>query len=195
MQKWKSMDLKNLFKKLIEEGEKHKWGFLLIRRQEFNNFIQKILDRFKELKILDVGSWSCLMKGYLIQQFPKFRRKIYYVGIDIVNVKNRRKDVDFVQCSGEYLPFKPTSFNAVIFIESLEHIVDYVKALKEAYLVLKENGGLFIQAPRCTEKHAINDQTHIHVLHCVTLSRLLQILGFNNVKCVDGHNFAVSCFK
>ena len=189
------MGLKNLFEKLIEEGEKHKWGFLLIRRHEFIQFIQEVLNKFGEIKLLDVGAWNCLMYDWLMQKFSNFKNKIYYIGIDIINVQNRRKDIDFIQCSAEYLPFKPNSFNAVIFIESLEHIVDYVKALKEAYLVLKENGGLFIQAPRCTEKHAINDQTHIHVLHCVTLSRLLQILGFNNIKYTDEHNFAIKCFK
>jgi ubiquinone/menaquinone biosynthesis C-methylase UbiE len=49
--------------------------------------------------------------------------------------------------SAEDLKFRENIFDTVLMIEVLEHIPDDMKALKEAYRVLKPGGKLIITAP------------------------------------------------
>lgn len=80
-------------------------------------------------------------------------------------------------------------------VEVLEHVIDYVKALREIHRVLKPGGALFIQSVIATSPSALADETHFHVLHPATLKRLLEWLGFRNVEYVEDGNFAIWGYK
>lgn len=177
---------------LFEEARKHGWGLILVRRSEFYNFINILLKRFGRIKLLDVGCWKCFLCGHLKEMYGD---KIEYVGIDIVDPSGRVEGCEFYVMSATNLLFPSESFHAVVFIESLEHIQDYVQALREAYRVLKRGGGIFIQSVKAGFPDSIADQTHFHVLHPITLSRLLRWIGFQNIEYVDEHNFAVWGYK
>lgn len=99
-------------------------------------------------RILDIGCGS----GAYLEPLSKFASKV--VGIDIcedyleeARQNFWRKNVSLALMSAEKLAFKEGSFDAVILIETLEHISDDEKAIKEIYRVLKLGGQLIITAP------------------------------------------------
>ena len=180
------------FEELKAEGKKYGWGIILIREAELKQVVQELLSKFPKVKVLDVGSWVCYLGGWFKHNFGE---RVEYVGIDVVDVEGRLKEFEFYIMSGESLLFPPNSFELVTFIESLEHIPNYVLALKEAFRVLKPGGAVFIQSIRSDRPNAVVAKTHFHVLHPVTLARLLRWLGFNPVHEVNKENFAVVGFK
>lgn len=183
------MEYQNL---LRQEGLKYGWGFLLIKRQEFYRFIESLIKKFGKVRVLDVGCWKCLMYTHLRERYGD---AVVYVGIDVVDNQDRVRDAEFYLMNGESLLFPPESFHAVIYIESLEHIIDYVKALREAYRVLKREGGVFIQTTMPNTDNAWKDETHYHVLHPITLKRLLVHIGFKDVGYAMNGTFAVWGYK
>ena len=74
-------------------------------------------------------------------------------------------------------------------------IEDMTKVARESYRVLRSDGLLFVQSVRCDDPNALLDETHFHVLHPVTLSRLLKWVGFREIVTKDGANFAVLAFR
>ncbi len=180
---------------MIEEGKKHYWGFLLIYCNELKDFFEELFRKKGHLDILEIGCFKGFLVGWLKENFPRPPYSWNYVGIDIVEPPDRRKDYPHLIMNAEALEFPPNSFDAVIMIEVLEHIIDYTKALYEIYRVLRRGGGLFIQAPMCDDPTAVSDPTHYHVLHPATLTRLLQWIGFTNIKYKKNGNFVVVAYK
>jgi len=105
-----------------------------------------------------------------------------YVGLDL-------KRYASVVGDAQRLPFRSGFFDIVVFIQSLEHVPDYFGALQEAWRVLRGGGVLFVQAPCCESWVATGIQDHLHVLHPVTLSRLLRRIGFSGCKSVVEGDF------
>ncbi|MCD6341039.1 MAG: methyltransferase domain-containing protein [Desulfurococcales archaeon] len=183
----------------LEEGKKNAWGILLIRREELKRFLSELFGRHKHLEILEIGCYKGFLVGWLRENFPKSKYSWNYYGVDIVELPDRRKDYPHYVMNAEALEFPSNSFDVVIAIEVIEHVVDYVRALREIYRVLRPGGGVFIQSVTCCDPCAIADTTHFHVLHPVTLKRLLEWLGFRDVQYVGGEdgkgNFAIWGYK
>ena len=175
------------------EGKKYGWGLILIRRKEFVDFLNILKSRFKgsRIRLLDVGAWKCGLFNWLREK----GFDVDYVGIDILDNPDRVKDAKFYVMSPTYLLFPSGSFHAVVLLETLEHIIDYVQALREFYRVLVNGGGLFIQSVICYDRCALLDETHVHVLHPTTLARLLRHLGFKDIRKFEGSTFCVYGFK
>ncbi|MCD6399309.1 class I SAM-dependent methyltransferase [candidate division WOR-3 bacterium] len=179
----------------VEEGKKNYWGLLLIQRELLKELLSRQFELKEHLDILEVGCYKGMLVGWLHENFPKEKFSWDYVGIDIIEPPDRRKDYPHYVMNAEVLEFNPNSFDAVIMIEVLEHIVDYVRALREVYRVLRPNGLIFIQSVICTDKCALADQTHFHVLHPKTLERLMKFLGFKNIEYIESCNFAIYGYK
>lgn len=66
------------------------------------------------------------------------------VGLDsseeMLNEARKRSDKIFVLGHAEKLPFENSSFDAVVFVTTLEFIPDYKQAIKEAIRVLRPHG-------------------------------------------------------
>lgn len=174
-----------------EEAKKYGWGLILIRKDEFKEFLEELIKRFGKVRLLDIGAWKC----HLYKWLKDNNYDVDYVGIDVINNPDRIKEAKFYVMSPTYLLFPPESFHAVVMLETLEHIFDYPSALRETYRILKPNGGIFIQSVICYDKCAIKDVTHMHVLHPTTLSRLLRHIGFKEIKSFEGSTFCVYAFK
>ena len=173
------------------EAERYGWGILLIAKEEFKIFLDTLTKRFGKIRLLDVGAWKCYLYSWLKQN----GYDVNYVGIDIIEPQGRIQEAEFYIMSPNALLFNSASFHAVVMIETLEHILDYVGALRECYRVLVRQGGIFIQSTICTDECATKDETHLHVLHPVTLRRLLARIGFREIQSTFNGNFAVWGFK
>jgi SAM-dependent methyltransferase len=101
--------------------------------------------------VLDVGCGP--------QARPSYAGAERFVGIDPLRGE-RQRDFDFVQGIGEYLPFREGTFDQVLFATSLDHLLDPVRALREAARVLVPVGTIEIwsgelpEPPTLAEKAA-----------------------------------------
>ncbi len=112
------------------------------------NFIKNNLTIKKNHFILDVGTGF----GAYISQLS-YQAKLY-VGIDIKkeNIQKATKitnldNTELIPMSVENLAFEENSFDGVILIEVIEHVVNDSKAINEIFRILKPGGKLIITAP------------------------------------------------
>jgi len=109
-------------------------------------FLDKYIEKNKgKMKALDIGSNFGLFTELL-------KRKGYDAyGIDIneKKVKWAKKNcrAKYMLGSAESIPFKDSTFDIVILLATLEHIIDRGKALSEINRVLKKNGKVIITVP------------------------------------------------
>ena len=94
-----------------------------------------------EFKVLDIG---CAMGGFLEYLYANGIKNLF--GIDTtlkyVNYAKHKGNCHIKVGSAESIPFDDSSFNLLVMDQVLEHLVDPVKAFREAKRVLVE-GGLF----------------------------------------------------
>lgn len=74
------------------------------------------------------------------------------IGIDIKFNSN----LDIV-CDGQILPFKDSSFDAVILQALLEHVKDYQAVIQEALRVLKNDAYIYVEVPFLQGRHSEAD--------------------------------------
>lgn len=62
-------------------------------------------------------------------------------------VQARQKDLTATSTQTEYLPFPECTFDRVLMVDALHHVVDQAKTIRELYRVLKTGGRLVIEEP------------------------------------------------
>ncbi len=104
---------------------------------------QQILSKHlpKNGLLLDIGCWN--------GSFSQYSREIDYIGLDI-NLralrKAKRKKIEVIMASCDFLPFRNGAFDACSMIEVIEHLYFPDKAIGEAHRILKPNGKLILIA-------------------------------------------------
>jgi len=154
--------------KLKEESEKRKWGCLLQYPLEFVNWLLK----YNPKNILDIGCHVMHLKAVCEKIIPQIR----YVGLDIIDYGSKPD----ILTSVEEIPLDDDSFEAISCIETIEHVYNYVKALEEIYRVCKKT--VFLQFPHPKSTGSYEDTTHYHIIHPITMKRLLEKIGFKVVE-------------
>ena len=114
-----------------------------------SDFGRKILEKetnylYKELRdykrILDIGCG--------IGQFEERLSQLNITGLDnseaMLEEARKRSDKGFVLGNGERLEFPDWSFDAIVYITTLEFVDDYKKAINEAVRVLEPKGKLVV---------------------------------------------------
>ena len=87
---------------------------------------------------------NCLDVGAGILPRPVYMRPgVKFYGIDPFFGEYPR-DFPFAQAIGEYLPFPDETFECVSFMSALDHQIEPVISLREAYRVLARDGLLFL---------------------------------------------------
>lgn len=124
---------KNLFKKLANQNIwSNKWHEKSLKlKGQFANFCD-----FKG-NILDVG---CGNGDFATVSTIKLTE---YYGIDPI-VLECQYHFPFLRATGEFLPFKRNSFDNIICISTLDHLISPTKFFEEARRVLKKNGQICI---------------------------------------------------
>jgi SAM-dependent methyltransferase len=112
------------------------------------------VERFAEFcglhgRVLDIGCGP--------QARPSYAGAERFVGIDPLRGEQLRR-FDFVQGIGEYLPFRDGSFDQVLFATSLDHLLDPVRALREAKRVLAPGGTIEIWSGEVPEPRTPRQQ-------------------------------------
>lgn len=71
-------------------------------------------------------------------------KDITFVGVDPMCGQVERR-FPFAESYGDFLPFAPAVFDAVQFISSLDHMINPLKALRDAFIIMKPGGTLLIE--------------------------------------------------
>ncbi|MDD4251123.1 MAG: class I SAM-dependent methyltransferase [Candidatus ainarchaeum sp.] len=119
-------------------------GKLLGCKTRENLILKKINKLKKDDYFLEVG---CAQGHYLKKAFKKTKNVF---GIDISKefiTKAKKTGANVQITSGEKLPFKNNFFNFVLCTETIEHIPNWKKSIKEIKRVLKKNGLVIITIP------------------------------------------------
>lgn len=112
---------------------------------EMKSFVDKYLDKNKELSILDIGSLD--VNGTYKPLFDNQKWK--YTGLDIKEGEN----VDVVSINQYRYPFDDNSFDVVISGSVIEHVQDTHAFIREAARVMKKDGIMCIIAPWAYPEH------------------------------------------
>lgn len=145
----------------------------------------KFLKKRRAKKILDVGCGS----GWLMRYLKEKGFKV--IGCD--NSSYAVKVSGAVEGKATSLPFKDESFDAVLGISIIEHLIpkDAHEFLNEAYRVLKKGGVLFLVTPNyATPLRLIlgkkwggyADPTHLNFYTPNSLKKMLQGHSFSNFQ-------------
>ena len=93
--------------------------------------------------VLDIGCERGKMRQYSTEND--------YFGIDPMNPVSEglieKIKFPFIQCVGEYLPFKDNVFENVLIMSVLDHTASPLLVLKESCRVLKKSGYMLISSP------------------------------------------------
>ncbi len=88
--------------------------------------------------VIDVGCGPTHIPDYVPDGYPS------YVGVEPIPFIGERGGVPIVRATAENLPFRTAIADRVLFISSLDHMIDAQAALAEARRVLKPSGKLFV---------------------------------------------------
>ena len=102
---------------------------------------------------LDVGCGPQAMKPAYISDAAE----LDYIGMDPLP-GHQPKTFPFIQGIGEALPFPDASFDNIIFHSSLDHMLDFRIALREAQRILKTGGQVIISTDHIKGK--LHEQGH-----------------------------------
>jgi hypothetical protein len=116
---------------------------------------------------------------------PKLSRSLFpssagYIGFD--PTFGSRSEPSLVAMA-EFMPFARESVDAVSFLTSLDHILDYHAAIDEAYRILKPGGVLYLATLIWThDAELTRDNIHFHHFRAFEIDGLLQRFHMESVK-------------
>lgn len=112
------------------------------------------------------------------------------VGVDFPEIAARSQaaypHLKFIGEEISKLEFEDESFNAIVALGLVEHIVDDVTLFTKCRKWLKSEGRLLLTTPLSPEKIVEEDATHIRFYPPYSLLRLMELCGF---KVTDIHIF------
>ena len=111
-------------------------------------FLEQIKEIFKDKEVLEIGCGVGHLASVLKKKFKI--KNIIATDISAECIKRAKKlypNIDFEVMKGEDLRFEKKSFGLVISIETLEHIANYRRHLKEVKRVLKPGGYYIVETP------------------------------------------------
>lgn len=108
--------------------------------------IERVFDfEASGIKILDLGCGDGKLSSELVKMgYDVWGADIFFDGVEKAKKNGIKAIVADIE---EKLPFKDSSFDTVLVLDTLEHLYDAEGALGEAYRVLKDDGNIIISFP------------------------------------------------
>jgi ubiquinone/menaquinone biosynthesis C-methylase UbiE len=136
----------NIWRKKMEKKIKKKYSDFY-KTKFGKKILEKELDYIlKELKdrrdVLSVGCGPAFLESELAKLNPHLK----IIGLDISKemLEDAPNSIHVALGDAECMRFEDNSFDALLYVTSLEFIVDYKKAVKEAFRVLKLGGKVIV---------------------------------------------------
>lgn len=167
--------------------ETHWWW--VGRRQ----LLKQLLEKIHPKKVLDIGCGTGETLTFIRFLYPK--AELYGIDTSDVAIKfaKKRGHHNIVKASALKLPYPANTFDAVLFLDVLEHIKSDEAALTESKRVLKPGGLVIITAPALQFIWSKHDTMQDHVRR-YTRSRIRYLsksVGLN-IKFLSYFNFFLS---
>jgi ubiquinone/menaquinone biosynthesis C-methylase UbiE len=180
------------------EPDVHQWGTAPDFQGPRHELRERLLlDEFLAAEpgptVLDVGAGSGSFSNRLMAR--GFDVTSTDVTDEALDVLRERVSGSVVKADATSLPFEPSSFNALILAEVLEHLADDRGALAEAARVLRPNGILGITVPRNPAWFSKSDHWAGHVRRYTREELESRVLaaGFEILTC-KAWGFPISAF-
>lgn len=125
-------------KKKYSDFYKTKFGKNILKEE-----LEYVLRELKYCRdVLSAGCGPAFLESELTQLNPHLR----IIGLDISKemLEDAPNSLHVALGDAEYMVFKDSSFDALLYMASLEFIMDYKKAVKEAFRVLKPTGKVLV---------------------------------------------------
>jgi len=156
---------------------------------KFRHHLARFIKELPENAIvLDAGCGN----GKAIRMIKIYRPDISIHAIDVTDVSNYLpKDVPFKVGSVDDLKeiYPPNTFDAIICLHVIEHLLYPMKMLESFNSILKNEGSVFLETPNWTRLYIPfstmffwNDYTHIRPFTQYGLSKLFASYNFENIK-------------
>lgn len=156
---------------------------------------EKLVGGKKFKKILDVGCAGGNMTNIISHIFPKS----YIVGVDIyekaINYARRHyPHIEFLVADAHHLPFKTSAFDLVVCYETIEHVLNPYKTLKEIKRVTNKGGTAIVAMDSGNllfrivwwiwenTRGKVWHGAHLHPLRHGELERLIRKTGFTIIN-------------
>jgi ubiquinone/menaquinone biosynthesis C-methylase UbiE len=154
----------------------------------------KLIQEFRRGgRLLDVGCAYGLLVNVASKRFESY-------GIDISRfaVKKSKEYCrgDISRASAVSLPFRDESFDVITIIDTLEHVPDFNRCLKDIVRVLKKAGILLLQLPNpliwahLCGNLGLEDETHVNNFRLEQWQEILRERGLKIEKCFGFIAFA-----
>ncbi len=132
----------DLYPELFEVEDRHWW------HQHKRQIVHKLIKVFagKRGKVLDIGAGT----GRMLSELKQMGWQVKGVDTEKQAVKqSQRRGIELKLCdiNKQSLPFKANSFELVLCLDTLEHLTNEVKALKEINRVTKPGGIIILTLP------------------------------------------------
>lgn len=132
------------------------------------------VDIVKGKVVLDIASGS----GYGTKMLAQTAKYVYGVDVNEVAINYSKRhynaeNIEYVVGDGEEIPLGDKSVDIVVTFETIEHIQDYQKFIKEIRRVLKDDGIAIISTPNDAE-FAEGNHFHLHEFEYDELTNLLK---------------------
>lgn len=164
------------------------------------NNAKKIIKNVDFKNCLDLGCAS----GYMISQIASSFPGKQYMGVDVYDraishAKKKYKNIKFRVVDPKKLPFRNNTFNLIICYETIEHVEDPEKSLKELKRVLSKGGTLLLAMDSGSllfriiwtiwenTKGKVWKGSHLHPFHHSELEDIIKSAGFKIRKKILTH--------
>jgi len=176
----------NIFQDLeiTEEEERLMTGSNLRRRL---HVAERFLNGQEISSILDVGCGRGIIGGYMLRRYM-----CKVVGIDIFqddpesdlkSAVKRGLDVKKVDINVETFPYPDDTFDAVLFLEVIEHLRNYHHALNEINRVLRRGGVLVLSTPNmCKTSNILRLISGKGILPLESRDKHLWLFSYDQIK-------------
>jgi SAM-dependent methyltransferase len=192
-------ELKSISVKSSHEYYLDKWLGLYeyddYKRWLFSGIVKILKKYVRNGIVLEIGC----SRGYLSELVN--REGYFCIGgdISITALRSVRNKNQVMRLDGETLPFKNASFDAVLAINSLEHMPQPQKVLKEVFRVLR-NDGLFLGitpdkgsllgkfGSRLVTYTSLKNPYHVGLMNKKEMNTSLDNAGFKSLAVLPFHN-------
>lgn len=162
----------------------------------FANIIKK--QKFSD--ILDVGCASGLMTEKIASFFPRSKVigvDVYYKAIKLARYKY--PTIKFIKSNAHTLPFPKNLFNLITCYETIEHVSNPQRVLKEIFRVAKKDGTIILAMDSGNlmfrfiwwfwerTKGRVWRGAHLHPFHHLKLEEIIKKSGFKIKKKLFSH--------